>query len=242
MQKCLTDNVVTANEQGCPELEEQSAEANSHWEFTDVGTEPAEPRLRSGDSSWVQHLQQATPPWCRRAAAWPSIPRSNFAHEMKNFSLLAKCLRLSHRASPAHGQSAGQPVLMDPVPPGLVLTAASPTAAELLSSRFLSLLSTNLSCAMGMFNSSVLWLWLYSALEGNYCDLENCNSYAGPDMWLSNKALLIIVINGAVSKVLPITQHMSLSAHGHKHQENSFQLNLSLLPRTAIILISWYCR
>lgn len=57
-------------------------------------------------------------------------------------------------------------------------------------------------------------------------------------MWLSNKALLIIVINGAVSKVLPITQHMSLSAHGHKHQENSFQLNLSLLPRTAIILIS----
>lgn len=51
MQKCLTDNVVTANEQGCPELEEQSAEANSHWEFTDVDTEPAEPRLRSGDSS-----------------------------------------------------------------------------------------------------------------------------------------------------------------------------------------------
>lgn len=29
MQKCLTDNVVTANEQGCSELEEQSAGANS---------------------------------------------------------------------------------------------------------------------------------------------------------------------------------------------------------------------
>lgn len=112
----------------------------------------------------------------------------------------------------------------------------------LLSSCFLSLLSTNLPRARGMFNSSIPWLWLYSALEGNYCGLENCNSYAESDIRQSNKALLIIVINGAVSKVLPITQHMSLSAHRHKHKENSFQLNLSLLPRTTIILISWYCR
>lgn len=34
MQKCLTDNVVTANDQGCPELEEQSAGANSPQEVT----------------------------------------------------------------------------------------------------------------------------------------------------------------------------------------------------------------
>lgn len=34
MQKRLTDNVVAANEQGCSELEEQSAGANSPQEVT----------------------------------------------------------------------------------------------------------------------------------------------------------------------------------------------------------------
>lgn len=145
----------------------------------------------------------------------------------------------SHRASPEHGQRAVWRMLMDLRTLGLVLCTASPTAAVLM---FFVLLSTNPPRARGMFNSSITWLWLYSALEGNYCDLENCNSYTGSDIRQSNKALLIIVINGAVSKVLPITQHMSLRAHRHKHQENSFQLNLSLLPGTTIILISWYCR
>jgi len=34
MQKCLTDNAVTINEQGCSELKEQIAGANSSQEVT----------------------------------------------------------------------------------------------------------------------------------------------------------------------------------------------------------------
>lgn len=47
-----------------------------------------------------------------------------------------------------------------------------------------------------VLGSSLLWLRLYSALQGNYCDLESCDSCAGSDMRQSNKVLLIIDIHG----------------------------------------------
>lgn len=93
----------------------------------------------------------------------------------------------------------------NPVFSGFASRAASLCTAELLSSRLLSLLNPDLPCATRVFNSSALWLRLFFALQGNYCDLENCNSYPGSDVWQSNKVLLIVVIHGVVSKVQPIT-------------------------------------
>lgn len=92
----------------------------------------------------------------------------------------------------------------NPVPFGFAPRAASLPTVELLSPSLLSLLNPDLPCATGVLNSSVLQLLLYFALQGNYHDLENCNSYAGSDMWQSNKVLLIIVMRGVVSQVQPI--------------------------------------
>lgn len=239
MQKCLTDNVVTANEEGCSELGGQSAEANSHQEVTEMWTELQSPECAL-PAAFELCSTSKQPPRCSRAAAWLSLLRKDFAYKMTNLSSLANCLWLcTESIARAWAECCMVNVDRSEAPGACFENSHLP---QLLSSCFLSLLSTNLPRARGMFNSSIPWLWLYSALEGNYCGLENCNSYAESDIRQSNKALLIIVINGAVSKVLPITQHMSLSAHRHKHKENSFQLNLSLLPRTTIILISWYCR
>lgn len=57
MQKCLTDNVVTANEQGCSKLKEQSAGANSPQEVTGL-----EQSLDSPGCALLvaQHLQKVT--------------------------------------------------------------------------------------------------------------------------------------------------------------------------------------
>lgn len=93
MQKCLTDNVVTANEQGCSELGGQSAEANSHQEVTEMWTE-----LQSPDcalpAAFQLSITSKQPPGCSRAAAWLSVLRKNFAYKMTNLSSLANCLRL----------------------------------------------------------------------------------------------------------------------------------------------------
>lgn len=57
MQKCLTDNVVTVNERGWPELEEKSAGPNSPREVTGL-----EQSLDSPGCALpvAQHLQKVT--------------------------------------------------------------------------------------------------------------------------------------------------------------------------------------
>lgn len=52
-----------------------------------------------------------------------------------------------------------------------------------------------------VLGSGVQWLQLYPALQGHYCDSENCDACAGSGMWQSDKELLIIDIHGIVLQV-----------------------------------------